>query len=68
MAWFAFYVLRGSDAGAGPGGRGGPGFGGPGTVPSLTGSVLRVRYGVLRAQACSTLGCCQSPQLTMLCC
>ena len=51
MAWFAFYVLRGSDAGAGAGGRGTPGFGGPGTTPSLTGSVLRVRCGgVLHTQ------------------
>ncbi len=47
MAWFAFYVLRGSDAGTA--GRGGPGFGGHGAVPSLTGSVLRVRCRVLPA-------------------
>ena len=43
MAWFAFYVLRGSDAGAGGGGRGALSYGGQGTVPSITGSMLRVR-------------------------
>ena len=40
MAWFAFYVLRGSDTGAG---GGAPGYGGQSTVPSITGSMLRVR-------------------------
>ena len=66
MAWFAFYVLRGSDAGAGAGGRGGPGFGGPGTVPSLTGSVLRVRSSVM-PRACSAPDCWQSPRTLRRC-
>ena len=42
MAWFAFYVLRGPDAGGIGGSRNPPGYG-TGQASSITGSVLRVR-------------------------
>ena len=49
MAWFAFYVLRGPDAGGVGSGRNPPGVG-QGQGSSLTGSMLRVRGGMQDTQ------------------
>ena len=62
MAWFAFYVLRGPDAGGVGGGRNPPSYG-QGQGSSLTGSMLRVRAATSHKLAGKAL-CCHMTALS----